>query len=179
MFVGQKVFCRTESIFKLDTVAEIHKDTVRLLDGTTVCNDSVIPTISSKMCELSNYKKSPNKTMVEPGILIEHENDVIQVIKQNNSIIATFVNVKDTYHSYAVDLARKKLFAFNNIKNRFTVMTFNSQKKTHHELNYEILNNWSVIYKTPYILYWSTSRSSVLNTEDETISPLIKQTENH
>lgn len=177
MFVSQKVFCRTESIFNLNTVAEVHKDTIRLIDGTTVSNDSIIPTLSSKMCELSKYKMHNSAQFIQQGVLLKQEHGVITVLRPNNSVIASFRNICTSYDSYAADLSRKKLVVFDTIKNSFITMAFNTQKQQEYELNYEIVRDWSIIYKTPYILYWSATRCSVLNTEDETISPLIKQTE--
>ena len=86
MFVSQKVFCRTDSIFNLNTVAEVHKDTTRLIDGTTVSNTSIIPTLSSKMCELSKYKNSD--MFIQPGVLLKHEHGVITVLRPNISVVA-------------------------------------------------------------------------------------------
>ena len=177
MFKGQKVFCRTESVFKLESIAEIYKDTVRLLDGTTVNHNSIIPSLSTKMCEISNHKTNISAKFIQPGLFLHHENSSIRIIRPNNTTIVTFHNVEDIYDSYAVDLSRKKLFVYDKISNNIIIMPFNKSPPSTHHLQFEVVYQWRIIYKTPYVLYWSSSRCSILNTEDNTISPLIKQTE--
>ena len=177
MFVGQQVFCRTDSAFKFDFIAEINNDSVRLVNGSRVLHESIIPSISTKSCELSHHKTDTITTLVHPGVLLHYEKNHIKIIKPNEIEIASFESVP--YDSYAVDLTRKKLFAYDKAKNEIIIMPFPTGfptgSPTKHDLAFEA--DWFLINRTPFVVFWSSSRCSVLNTENNTILPLVKHRE--
>lgn len=174
MFIGQRVFFRDHNNFDVDSISELEGASARLANGTALLEAEIVPTISLEHCQKSQVARVEGDTLINQGLFAVSKYGKLRVLRPNGvELIAS--TATGTFEAYAFDTSRRALVASEK-KEQTTRLCQLTPHRRSYDTGTRVIEGWCMIYRTPFVVFWTLTRMHVMDMDKGSIRPLIKHT---